>query len=75
MPPRSRCAAAKYTRIAAIDVSSAIRSCSLTSMEQCQAMSAGRGGICARDLFLLAASEAYAYQPKGGLHRVPKPVQ
>ena len=61
------------------DVSSAMRSCGFTSMEQCQAMSSGRGGSCARDPFLPEASngnasKAYAYQPKGGLHRVRKPV-
>jgi hypothetical protein len=29
----------------------------------------------ARDPFLPAATDAYAYQPKGGLHRARKPVQ
>jgi hypothetical protein len=62
------------------DVSSAMKSCSFTSMEQCQAMSSGRGGTCARDPFLPEASNgnasnAYAYQPKGGLHRAKRPVQ
>jgi hypothetical protein len=33
-------------------------------MEQCQAMSSGRGGDCFRDPFL-PASDAYAYAPKG----------
>jgi hypothetical protein len=45
------------------DVSSAMRSCSFDTMEQCQAMSSGRGGSCARDPFL-PDSNAYAYQPK-----------
>ena len=67
-------AAAKY-EYCRTDVSSAMRSCSFTSMEQCQAMSSGRGGTCARDPFLPEASNAYAYQPKGGLNRVRKPVQ
>jgi hypothetical protein len=67
-------AAAKY-EYCRTDVSSAMRSCSFTSMEECQAMSSGRGGTCARDPFLPAASDAYAYQPKGGLHRARKPVQ
>jgi hypothetical protein len=67
-------AAAKY-EYCRTDVSSAMRSCSFTSMEECQAMSAGRGGTCARDPFLPAASDAYAYVPKGGLHRARKPVQ
>jgi hypothetical protein len=67
-------AAAKY-EYCRTDVSSAMRSCSFTSMEECQAMSSGRGGTCARDPFLPAASDAYAYQPKGGVHRARKPVQ
>ena len=41
-------AAAKY-EYCRTDVSSAMRSCSFTSMEECQAMSSGRGGTCARD--------------------------
>jgi len=32
-------------------------------LEQCQAMSAGRGGTCYRDP-LLTDTSAYAYQPK-----------
>jgi hypothetical protein len=47
------------------DVTSAMRSCSFATMEQCQAMSAGRGGSCYRDPFLPQAgtSSAYAYAP------------
>jgi hypothetical protein len=61
------------------DVSSAMRSCSFRTMEECQAMSAGRGGSCARDPFLPAVStsnagSAYAYQPKAGPRRAKKPV-
>jgi hypothetical protein len=37
-------------------------------MEQCQTMSAGRGGTCYRDP-LLTDTSAYAYQPK---HPLPK---
>jgi hypothetical protein len=71
-------AAAKY-EYCRTDVSSAMRSCSFTSLEECQVMSAGRGGTCARDPFLPAsdnggASNAYAYQPKGGLHRAKRPA-
>ena len=71
-------AAAKY-EYCRTDVSSAMRSCSFTSLEQCQAMSSGRGGTCARDPFLPAssngdASNAYAYQPSGGSHRARKPA-
>ena len=62
------------------DVSSAMRSCSFTSMEQCQAMSAGRGGSCARDPFLTEtgigkARNAYAFHPKAGPHRTKPPVR
>jgi hypothetical protein len=37
-------------------------------MEQCQTMSAGRGGTCYRDP-LVTDTSAYAYQPK---HPFPK---
>jgi hypothetical protein len=37
-------------------------------MEQCQTMSAGRGGTCYRDP-LVTDTSAYAYQPK---HPLPK---
>jgi hypothetical protein len=46
------------------DVTSAMRSCSFDTMEQCQAMSSGRGGDCYRDPFLPANSNALAYAPK-----------
>src|SRR5438105_13074119 len=45
------------------DVTSGMRSCSFATMEQCQAMSSGRGGTCYRDP-LLTDTSAYAYQPK-----------
>ena len=45
------------------DVTSAVTSCSFDTMEQCQAMSSGRGGDCFRDPFL-PASNALAYAPK-----------
>lgn len=62
-------AAAKY-EYCRTDVSSAMRSCSFTSLEQCQEMSAGRGGTCARDPFLPEASvnNAFAQQPRGRSH-------
>jgi hypothetical protein len=53
------------------DVTSGMRSCSFETMEQCQAMSSGRGGTCYRDPFLTDPSSAYAYQPK---HPLPKSV-
>jgi len=46
------------------DVTAGIVGCSFDTMEQCQAMSSGRGGDCFRDPFL-PASNAYAYAPKG----------
>jgi hypothetical protein len=61
-------AAGEYCRQ---DVSSGMRSCSFETMEQCQAMSSGRGGTCYRDPFLTDTSSAYAYQPK---HPLPKSV-
>jgi len=57
----SAASAGEYCRT---DVTSAMRSCSFDTMEQCQAMSSGRGGSCARDPFLADTSSAYAYQPK-----------
>jgi hypothetical protein len=45
------------------DVTSGMRSCSFETLEQCQAMSAGRGGTCYRDP-LVNDTSAYAYQPK-----------
>ena len=70
-------AAAKY-EYCRTDVSSAMRSCGFTSLEQCQDMSAGRGGTCARDPLLPEAnsvSNAFAQQPRGGVHRGKRPVQ
>ena len=65
-------AAAEYCRQ---DITSGMRSCSFTTLEQCQAMSSGRGGDCYRDPFLTNSSNALAYQPKhAATHRAPKPV-
>ena len=54
-------AAGEYCRQDAV---SGMRGCAYETMEQCQAMSSGRGGTCFRDPFLPATSSAYAYQPK-----------
>jgi hypothetical protein len=51
------------------DVTSGMRSCGFETMEQCQAMSSGRGGTCYRDPLLVDTGNAYAYQPK---HSVSK---
>jgi hypothetical protein len=57
------------------DITSGMRSCGFSSLEQCQAMSAGRGGDCYRDPYLTDASSALAYQPKSSLAKsVRKPV-
>jgi hypothetical protein len=45
------------------DVSSAMNSCSFDTMEQCNAMSSGRGGSCFRDPFL-PDRNAFAYAPR-----------
>jgi hypothetical protein len=47
-----------------LDYTSSMRNCSFSTLEQCQAMTAGRGGTCYRDPFLATASSAYAWQPK-----------
>jgi hypothetical protein len=62
------------------DVTSGMRSCSFATMEQCRAMSSGRGGDCYRDPFLADSSNAYAYQPKtshakNGIHPTKNPVE
>src|SRR6202790_4408847 len=51
------------------DVTSGMRTCGFETMEQCQAMSAGRGGSCYRDPLLTDTSSAYAYQPKHPLSK------
>jgi hypothetical protein len=57
------------------DVSSHMLSCGFDTLEQCQVMSAGRGGSCDRDPFLPATttSNAYAYQAKPSHSK--RPVQ
>ena len=69
-------AAGKY-EYCRTDISSAMRSCSFETLEQCQAMSAGRGGVCARDPFLPVenVSNAFAQQPRGGVHPTKRPAQ
>jgi Protein of unknown function (DUF3551) len=55
------------------DVTSHMQSCSFDTLEQCQMMSAGRGGSCDRDPFLATTSNAYAYQAKPSHSK--RPVQ
>ena len=58
------------------DVTSSIISCSFDTLEQCQAMSSGRGGDCFRDPFL-PSRDALAYGPKtqGKPHHEPTHAQ
>lgn len=66
-------AAGEYCRQ---DITSGMKSCSFSTLEQCHAMSSGRGGDCYRDPFLPSSSGAYAYQPKHPqVHRARKPVE
>src|SRR5664279_301978 len=47
------------------DVTAGTLGCGYASLEQCQAMSSGRGGSCSPNPFSAnASSNAYAYQPK-----------
>jgi hypothetical protein len=61
------------------DVTSQVRGCGYTSLEQCQAMSSGRGGSCYENPFPSGGSSsksAYAYQPKHPLSKTArKPVE
>jgi hypothetical protein len=56
--------------------SSVMRSCSYSTLEQCQASSSGRGGTCDRDPFYANPTNALAYAPKHGHHAkgVKKPI-
>jgi hypothetical protein len=60
------------------DITSGIRGCGFSSLEQCQAMSSGRGGGCFENPFPSGGSgkSAYAYQPKHLLSKTArKPVE
>jgi hypothetical protein len=65
------------------DVTSGMRGCGYASLEQCRAMSSGRGGNCFENPFpeggsnaSNASSNAYAYQPKHHASRgARKPVE
>jgi hypothetical protein len=49
--------------------------CGFSTMEQCQAMVAGRSGYCQRDPFYDSTRSAYAYQPeRANSRRGPRPV-
>jgi hypothetical protein len=59
------------------DVISAMRSCGFNTMDQCKAMSSGRGGDCYPNPFPSNSSasngtgNAFAYQPKHPRSRLP----
>lgn len=57
------------------DVTAGMRGCGYSSLEQCQAMSSGRGGDCSPNPF--PSSSAYAFQPKqpSGTHRARQRVE
>ena len=62
------------------DVTSGMRGCGYSSLEQCQAMSSGRGGSCYENPFPENSKSAYAYQPKhaqskSGIHRAKNSVE
>jgi hypothetical protein len=63
------------------DVTSGMRGCGYSSLEQCQAMSSGRGGSCYENPFPENGSKgAYAYQPKHAhskreIHRAKNSVE
>jgi hypothetical protein len=62
------------------DVTSAVVSCSFATLEQCQSMSAGRGGDCYRDPFLTDTRSTYAYaakavHPSARIHRAKTAVE
>jgi hypothetical protein len=69
----SAASAEEYCRT---DVTAGTRGCGYASLEQCQAMSSGRGGECYRDPFQADTSNALAYQPaaKSAVHHAKRPV-
>jgi hypothetical protein len=80
--PAAAAASVDYCRH---DVTSGMRGCGYTSLEQCQAMSSGRGGGCYENPFpeggrsastsASASTNAYAYQPKHPVSKAArKPV-
>lgn len=59
------------------DVTSGMRGCGFSSLDQCQATSSGRGGTCDVNPFPDGGNSgrnAFAYQPKPGSRHGAKPV-
>jgi hypothetical protein len=61
------------------DITSGMRGCGYSSLEQCQTMSSGRGGSCYENPFPSggsSSSNAYAFQPKHPVSKTArKPVE
>jgi hypothetical protein len=66
------------------DITSGMRGCGYSSLEQCQTMSSGRGGSCSENPFPSggssgssgSSSNAYAFQPKHPVSKTArKPVE
>ena len=71
--PASAASSIDYCRT---DVTAGVRGCGYSSLEQCQAMSSGRGGDCYPNPFPSnGSSSAYAYQPKPRSKGHAKPVE
>jgi hypothetical protein len=79
-------AAASNTDYCRTDITSGMRGCGYTSLEQCHAMSSGRGGDCYPNPFPSSSasssssgnsnSNSYAYHPKHPLSKsARKPVE
>jgi hypothetical protein len=68
-------AAAGHNEYCRQDVTSGMRTCGFETLEQCKAMSSGRGGDCYRDPFISDPGNALAYQPKQHSKNVRKPVE
>jgi hypothetical protein len=79
-------AAASNTDYCRTDITSGMRGCGYTSLEQCHSMSSGRGGDCYPNPFPSGSASnsgtgngtgnSYAYQPKHSVSkRTRKPVE
>jgi hypothetical protein len=73
-------AAARPVDYCRTDITSGMRGCGYSSLEQCQTMSSGRGGSCSENPFPSGGTtsssgssrNAYAFQPKHPVSNQPK---
>jgi hypothetical protein len=67
-------AAASQIDYCRTDITSGMRGCGYSSLEQCQTMSSGRGGSCYENPFPSSSStnNAYAFQPKHPLSKTAR---